>query len=437
MTTPVTPPATTVPKRGLGAKLVRVYALQVLLISIAAVGGLYITYVIVVDVVTRQALEQEASHFWALHRDDPQQALPNTANMRGYLRTGSAAAGVPQELLELQEGFGRADGLPDAPLVHVSREGDKTLYLVFAEAQVADLVFFFGLAPLAAVLITVYGLLFLTYRLSHQAISPMLNLARALERFDFRSTDKLKIPVQPDDVDRETRVMVESLQAFSGRLERFIERERTFTRNAGHELRTPMAVIKGSLDLLEAAPDGSPTDRAALVRMRRVVTDMETLLQTLLLLAREEEVFSDVPTSLNQIIAEEIELHAHLAQEQGIALEFVEDVEATCNAREQVVRIIFGNLIRNALNYTPHGRVTVRINLSFVAVTDTGIGMSKEDAEQAFTAFYRGEAAAKISSGQGLGLALVRRLVQQLDWRVELTSAVGEGTEFRVWYASM
>ena len=119
-----------------------------------------------------------------------------------------------------------------------------------ASARVSELVFCFGLARLAAVLLTVCLLLFIAYRLLDQAISPLLNLARALERFDFRSTDKLNIPLQPDDVDNETRLVLEALQEFSDRLEIVIERERTFTRNASHELRAPIAVVKGSLELL-------------------------------------------------------------------------------------------------------------------------------------------------------------------------------------------
>ena len=99
--------------------------------------------------------------------------------------------------------------------------------------------------------------------------------------------------------------MVEALQAFSFRLEQFIERERTFTRDAGHELRTPIAVLKGSLDILETNKQRSDTDLQALQRMRRVLSDMETLLETLLMLAREEDVFADdIPTSVNQVIAE-------------------------------------------------------------------------------------------------------------------------------------
>ncbi len=324
-------------------------------------------------------------------------------------------------------------GLPDQPLVLVSEQNDARLYLVFAQAEVSELVFYFGLAPLAAVLLTVYMLLFLSYRLSQQAISPMLNLARALEQFDFRSTDRLTIPVQPDDVDNETRLMVEALREFSQRLDQFIERERTFTRNAGHELRTPIAVIKGSLELLSQSESLSERDNSAVARLRRVVGEMETVLEALLMLAREENVRSDTPVSVNQVIAEEIELLSELAEQQGNKVIVKEDTEATCYARASVLAIIMGNLLRNAINFTNNGTVTVHITTDRVTVSDTGIGMSLEDAENAFTAFYRGSAAASTAPGQGLGLALVRRLTQQLEWRVAIDSELDKGATFTVW----
>lgn len=405
-----------------------------LLISVAALVGLYITYLIVEDVLSQQALVEEAEHYWGLVAENPEQPLPNTANLSGYLDRGDPTDVVPNALRTMEPGFGRVNALPGSPLVHVSRQDGATLYLVLAQAQVAALVFYFGLAPLAAVLLTVYVLLFLTYRLSHQAISPMLNLAHALERFDFRSTEKLTIPLLPDDVDNETRLMVESLLEFSDRLDQFIERERTFTRNAGHELRTPIAVVKGSLEVLASRPTLHASDADVVSRMQRVVVEMETVLETLLMLAREEDVFGETQASINHVIAEEIEMLVQLAESRGNEIEFIEEVEASCDAKASVVAIILSNLIRNAINFTENGNITIRLTAECIAISDTGIGMSETDAENAFTAFYRGEGAKQTSSGQGLGLALVRRLSQQLGWRVEVNSEIDCGTEIRVWY---
>ena len=88
--------------------------------------------------------------------------------------------------------------------------------------------------------------------------------------------------------------------------------------------------------------------------------------------------------------------------------------------------------MRNALTYTQDGKVIVRVTTDEVLVRDTGVGISEDDQEKVFNAFYRGENSRHAASGQGLGLALVRRLSQQLEWPVKVHSTLGEGTEFRV-----
>lgn len=425
------------PRLGLRAKLIRVYALQLLLISIAASVGVFITYLIVQDVLTRQALNGEAEHYWSLFDENPDQPLPNTNNLVGFLAKPGDLSTVPAYLHDLEPSFGPVSGLKPESLAHVSEHNGHHLYLVFAEAQVSDLVFYFGLAPLAAVLLTVYFLLFATYRLSQRAISPVLALARSLEKFDFETEHELSIPNLTGDEDAETRTMVRSLEHFVARIERFVERERNFTRDAGHELRTPIAVLKGSLDLLENQPTRSPVEEKTLARMRRVLDETETLLETLLLLAREQDAASVAPrTNVSHVVAEQVEQLSALAAEQGNRLVYDSLEDCWILAQDRVVAIIVGNLLRNALSYTTEGTVTVTVKDLAVRIEDTGIGMSESDIEQAFSAFYRSDLARASGRGHGLGLAIVKRLTDQFGWTVALDSEVGRGSTLTVRFAS-
>ena len=85
-------------REGLRAKILRVYAVQVLLIGLAILLGIYISNSIVQDVLMRSALDGEANHFWSLYEDNPDQALPNTDNLVGYLAHGTEDAGVPESI---------------------------------------------------------------------------------------------------------------------------------------------------------------------------------------------------------------------------------------------------------------------------------------------------------------------------------------------------
>lgn len=427
-------------------KLGRVVALQVFLISVAVAAGIYITNTIIEDFLITEALENEAAHFWQLRETNPDHALPNTANLRGYLVDPAAdsslattADGLPAEALLQSPGFiGRVAIGDDSPKVYVSQPDPATgprLYLVFASEEVSQLALYFGILPLSLALLIVYGFSFLTYRLSHRAISPIVKLADYLEDFRFGGYNQPAVDLSDLRAlaNVEVDVMIDAIDSFAERLDTFIERERIFTRDASHELRTPIAVFKGSLDLLQRKSDRSEDDSKAFARMRRTVDDMEGLIETLLLLARGEDVERiDEIRCLNDLVPGFVEQVADLADARGLDLSIDDQAQLWVKAPTRVIQIILINLLRNAINYTQQGSVVVRISKNAISVIDTGIGMSPEELQHAFEPFYRGERSRATSMGHGLGLSIVRRLVHQFDWPIRVQSNVGKGTEVTI-----
>ena len=428
-------------------KLGRVVALQVVLLSATVAAGIYITNTIVEDFLITEALQNEASHYWSLYEEDPNHPLPNTANMRGYLvnpdgnpeSTSRPNNSVPEQLLEHPAGFlGRVSMNDESPTLFVSQQSEDLgprLYLVFFSEDVSQLAFYFGILPLSLALLLVYGFSFLTYRLSHRAISPIVKLADYLEEFRFGSYNQPAVDLGDLRAlaNLEVDVMIDAIDSFAERLDTFIERERIFTRDASHELRTPIAVFKGSLDLLQRKDDRSEDDVKAFKRMRRTVDDMEGLIETLLLLARGEEVerIHEI-RCLNELIPGYVEQLAPMAEERGLDLLIDEQAQLWVKAPSRVIQIILTNLLRNAINYTQQGSVIVRIRKNTISVIDTGIGMSPEELQHAFEPFYRGERSRASSMGHGLGLSIVRRLVHQFDWLIHVQSNVGKGTEVTI-----
>ena len=427
--------------RGLVAKLGRVLFLQVALISATVAAGIYVTNTIVQDSLVNEALENEAAHFWGLYRENPRQALPNTANMLGYLGTDEDMSGVPEQFRNYVPGFAGRVQLDDVePILYVTEYDQARLYLIFASENVSELAFFFGILPLSIALVFIYGLSFLTYRLSHRAISPIVQLADYLEKFPFEKASKESSTQDLQKLrtraNAEVDVMIDAIDSFTERLDAYIERERIFTRDASHELRTPIAVFKGSLDLLQRQSERPQEDLRALARMRRTVEDMEGLIQTLLLLARGEELQQPgVRVRLNDLVPDLIDQVAPLATDRGIKLVLVESAELWVQAPDRVVQILLINLLRNGISYTPEGQVQVEIQSKAVTVKDTGIGMSSSELSQAFEPFYRSERGRSNSPGHGLGLSIVRRLVHQFEWKISVQSNVGEGTEVTINFA--
>ncbi len=421
-----------VKRTGVRARLGRAFALQIAVISAGVIVGVSGITFIVSDVLTREALQGEAAHFRARLADNPDQPLPDTNNMTGYLARNGDSSNLPTELRAQPPGFRRIEFAGERPLLFVDDGPAGRLYLVFRQQQVSDLTLYFGVIPGAIVLLFIYGLSFVTYRLSQRAVSPLVSLAERLEAYD--PTRDVNARLDLDDLrsgaDAEVASMIEALDRFTHRLEAFLVRERNFTGDASHELRTPIAVVRACLDLLERDADRPIADAAALGRMRLAVAQMQSLIDSLLLLAREDELRArSERTQVKTVVLEQVDLLADLARETGASVRVVDEGDPIATAPPRIVAIAFANLLRNALTYGRDAEVTITLGSDSVIVRDTGVGMSATDRERIFEPFYRGDAAQSQSrEGHGLGLAIVRRLVDQFGWSIDVSSAPGEGT---------
>lgn len=217
-----------------------------------------------------------------------------------------------------------------------------------------------------------------------------------------------------------------------------------FIRMATHDLRNPLNVILGYTAVLEhiavAEEHRSLMDEARLAirsnveKMRRLVTDMLELAQM-----ETGEHFHPEPVSLNSFLAETIGSFRLLAEQHRIALTYIPPVEdVRVLADPDAMTRVMDNLLINALNYTPSGgRVIVRArgwnSRAVIVVADTGIGVPPEDLPYLFDAFYRvNRGHASEVEGSGLGLSIVKAIVERHGGRVRVRSKVGAGSVFRI-----
>lgn len=220
-----------------------------------------------------------------------------------------------------------------------------------------------------------------------------------------------------------------------------VERKRRdFVANASHELKTPIAALIGMLDLMELVSDEKRAD--LMERSRRNALSLARMTEDLLGLARAED--PDWRPNPSQIevaraIDEVLASVEAVAQDKGLALEleiserpFPLVCDPTC--LQTVVR----NLVQNAINYTPSGTVTIRVERVEglgvrIEVEDTGPGIDPEVLPRIFERFFRGDPAhSRATGGTGLGLSIVRNLVNRMGGRIAVDSRFGEGSLFRV-----
>ena len=234
--------------------------------------------------------------------------------------------------------------------------------------------------------------------------------------------------------------------------ERADQSRRELIVNVSHELRTPIASIRGHVESLlmemeeeEGGNAPHPNEfRDYLNIVHREAERLSELVEDLLSLARmdSDELHLDVePIVADDVVEEVYETMAPLAsREREVTLirQIAPMLPLVLADRQRLVQVLL-NLVRNAITYTPQGgivSITVeRADADYLAlmVADTGIGISNDDLERVFERFYRTDASrTRTSGGFGLGLAIVRDLVNAMGGSITVQSKVGEGSCFRV-----
>ncbi|UTW46258.1 HAMP domain-containing histidine kinase [bacterium SCSIO 12696] len=427
-------------RKNLHSKMTKVFLLQVGLISLVAAAGVFAAREMIESVLMRKALEGEAEYFWQHREQNPDLAMPNTLNLRGFLAHNGDASTVPLPLRELRPGLQRVHFDGSKPIIYVedkaTASGADRLYLIFDEESVSLLTLVFGILPLTAVLVILYIFAWLAYRQSHRAISPIVKLAKVVEEAEPKEGQWLALNL--DELrharDLEVSTLVRALDHFTERLGEFIERERNFTRDASHELRTPIAVLRSSLELLERKQ--KDFGDATVTRMYRTLFDMEALIETLLLLAREES--NQLPSDkvvINDLVKDELGALGTVFHDKAIEISVVDKELLNVDAPTPVAKILINNLLRNAYNYTPEGKIEVVLEAHCLLVKDSGPGMDAATLERLGTPFHRGGTEGELG-GHGLGMAIVKRLCNRYGWTLKLDSELGKGTEVRVCFST-
>jgi len=215
-----------------------------------------------------------------------------------------------------------------------------------------------------------------------------------------------------------------------------------FMNKAAHQLRSPLNAIYSMVRLVRNGYIGEVNERQAetLIRCERRIELLGELIKDLLKLGqgRAEAVASLHPTSLANALRQIAPLYQAQGAEKGLQMEFhVQDPVPDVLANETLVDELLTNLLSNALKYTPAGG-TVRVALAKegrgwlrLQVTDTGIGIPDEELPRLFTEFHRAEnAKAFAEQGTGLGLVILKEVLDRLRGTVQVQSKLGQGTTF-------
>jgi signal transduction histidine kinase len=410
----------------LQARFLLATSVLTLVLCAAFAGAVHEFIELLEDELLNHTLVREMQQFKTEVSADPRARPPSASGLSGFIvRNSGERAALPPELKPLSSGV-HEDVLIRGRIyfVAVDEVGGTRLYALLdtqnvdvLERSVVGVATLVGLVALA--LAAVIGLV-----LSRTVMRPVTELANEVAHLDpSRRNERFGNRFS----NREIGVIAAAFDDYMERLDHVLEREQSFTEDASHELRTPLSIIASSAELLSEEPALSAAAHERVLRIRRAAAQMQSLIEALLFLARDEPGGAQQPCALDQIVNEAVEAIAAGVATKSLRLNV--DVEPVSVAGSPVmIACVVNNLLLNALNFTQEGTIDVRLTPTRLVVRDTGIGIPPEDLSRIFERRYRG---AK-SRGLGLGLYLVSRICQRLGWIIETQSAAGAGTTFRI-----
>jgi signal transduction histidine kinase len=275
-----------------------------------------------------------------------------------------------------------------------------------------------------------------TYWLAGRLLAPLRQITAAANRV---SAGNLELRLEPPAAADELRSLAQAFNQMLDRLERSFAQQERFVADAAHELRTPLASLRSTLETLPPAALSSTEQQELRTTCMRQIDRLEGLVAGLLLLATSERQLEREEV-MPAILLDEIcaELHL-LADAHDVSLSYGGDSEAMVCGDADLLSLALRNLIENGIRYNhPQGRVHVDISQSSgliaLHVRDSGIGISTEEQPHIFERFYRVEQSrARHLGGAGLGLPLVKHIVQRHGGIVSLESNPDQGSTFSLW----
>lgn len=347
---------------------------------------------------------------------------------------------------ELQKGVRKyetlqfGDGERYRRLITITQVGERPLEIqLFAELEHLDEeLTLVAHSLLVTVVITLVVAALVAYLLAIKTLAPVHALTRMTDEITAENLD-LRLPVpNPSD---ELGHLATTINSMISRLQSSFEQVKRFTADASHELRTPIAVIRSEAELgIDQTVESSSRERfqSILEESSRFATITSQLLE---LSRHDAAVRSTVlkPTSVRVLVEQTVSSLRSIAEERDQQLVFDSFAKnaIAIGDDEQLLRI-FHNLIENAIKYSRPGDVTrigcfVSDGFVVVEIIDSGIGIPEDAVPRVFDRFYRvTKENSSVESGAGLGLSIVKSIVEMHNGRIEVESQLGRGSTFRV-----
>jgi len=290
-----------------------------------------------------------------------------------------------------------------------------------------------GIVTLLIVVIALTG----GWLATQSALFPIRRLTQAVQRIIRTGRTDARVPLEGtgDALDELTSLF----NAMLDKIEGLVTAMRGALDNVSHDLRTPLTRLRGTAELALASPPNLERDREALADCVEESDRVLVMLNTLMDISEAESGTLQLrrePVTLADVVARAVDLYRDVAEAKGVALSADAPPDIVVVADRTRLEQVAANLIDNALKYTPPGgRVDVEVrrpaDAAILRVRDTGAGIPPDELPRIFDRLFRGDTS-RAERGLGLGLSLVKAIVEAHGGTVDVVSEPGQGSTFTV-----
>ena len=281
--------------------------------------------------------------------------------------------------------------------------------------------------------ISAFLIYFVKGRVYYNKIKIVCEAANKVAKGDFN----VRVPVYFDKPKSEMDYLAVNFNKMLVEIASLENMRNDFVADVSHEIKTPLSVIQGYADLLQNKNLSAEKRNEYTYRLSEAIATLTNLVTNILKLNKIENqgIIQKEKFLLDEQLRYCILSFEDKFDEKNLNLN-VDLEELTIESDKSLLEIVWNNLISNAVKYTDYGGgISVSLkkesNKTVVRISDTGCGMTAETQKHCFEKFYQGDSS-RSQEGNGLGLALVRQVINILDGEIKVSSVLGEGTEFTI-----
>ena len=285
----------------------------------------------------------------------------------------------------------------------------------------------YNVAPTALVIAVIVLTTAIAWFATRREWRPVRALARLVNRWDGQQLDPdaLHLDQMSTHTDADVASLARGLHGFATRIANYNQRERNFTRDASHELRSPLTVIKMSVDMLAEEEGLSDFGARSVSRIKRAAREMEVLVEALLILARETDSVTDHERFIvNDVLVRQLESARELLTGRPIVLVLEESARFALEGSAQAFSVLCWQLIRNACQQTEQGSVVISVTHGAVSVSNHADPPIPGDNSRPLRVHG--------ADRHGFELAIAQRISDRFGWPLELHTRIGEENIARI-----